>query len=204
MGWGVGVEHQPYSRRPWRSILEKLDALAGQPLETLHHRHAGDVAARPRQAGDEARTHRITGHQDDRNGRGDSLEGADRKVAECDQDILPELHQLGGEIGHAIVAALAEAVLDDDVLPFDIAKLFQALAKSRHLRRISRRSSRPDPADPPDLRRLLRTRIKRPRPRARSEECRRAQFEQISAAGLPTRVPGFHSASPKPRRSREV
>src|SRR6266446_2973 len=125
LGWGVGVEHQPYSRRPWRSILEKLDALAGQPLETLHHRHAGDVAARPRQAGDEARTHRITGHQDDRNGRGDSLEGADRKVAECDQDIRPELHQLGGEIGHAIVAALAEAVLDDDVLPFDIANSFR-------------------------------------------------------------------------------
>jgi hypothetical protein len=205
LGWAGGVKHQPYSRRPRHSILEKLDALAGQPFETLHHRYAGDVAARPRQTGDQAGADRVTGHQDHWNGRGHSLEGADRKVTNCDQDIRLELHQLGGEVGQEVVAALAEAIVDDDVLPLDIAELHQPLAKSRHLGRISGRSSSPDPADPRDLRRLLRAPIERPRATcAANEECRRAQLEQISTAALPVPVPGLHCASSKPRRTREA
>ena len=49
--------------------------------------------------------------------------------------------------------------------------------------------------DPRDLRRLLRTRIERPCTRdAGSEECRRAQLDQISTAALPAPVPGLHCA----------
>src|SRR4029077_1939331 len=75
----VSAEQQPYAGRRRQGVLEKLDALAGQPLETLHHRHAGDVAARPRQACGVARTDRIAGHQDDRNGCSHTLDGAERK-----------------------------------------------------------------------------------------------------------------------------
>ena len=103
----------------------------------------------------DTRADRVAAHRDDGNGRGDALDRPDRQVTERDQDIRPELHQLSGEIGNAIIAALAEAVIDDDVLTLDIAELFQPLAESRRLDRISRRSSRPDPADPRDLCRLL-------------------------------------------------
>ena len=55
----VRVEHHSYAGGRRQRVLEKLDALAGQSAGALHHRHAGDVATRPRQAGDEARAHRI-------------------------------------------------------------------------------------------------------------------------------------------------
>src|SRR5262249_11868506 len=61
-----------------------------------------------------------------------------------------------------IVAILAEAIIDEDVLALDVAELAQPLAKSPRLGRISRRSSTPDPADPPDLCRLLAARRERP------------------------------------------
>src|SRR6266404_4686732 len=54
---------------------------------------------------------------------------ADRKVTECDQDIRPELHQLGGKIGNTIGPPLAKAVVDDNVLPLDIAELLKPFAK---------------------------------------------------------------------------
>jgi hypothetical protein len=57
---------------------------------------------RPRQTGDEARADRVTGHRDDGNRRGNTLDRAGRQVAERDQDIRPKLHQLGDEIGKAI------------------------------------------------------------------------------------------------------
>jgi hypothetical protein len=51
------------------------------------------------------------------------VSGAYRRGTERDQDIRVELHQLGGEIGYAIVGILAEAVADDDALALDIAEL---------------------------------------------------------------------------------
>ena len=113
----------------------------------------------------DTRADRVAAHRDDGNGRGGALDGTDRQVTERDQDIRLELHQLGGEIGNAIVAALAEAVIDDDVLTLGVAELVQPLAKPRGLDRVSRRSSVPDPADSRDLSRLLRAHRGRPRRR---------------------------------------
>ena len=39
-GRAVRGKYQPYSGRRRQGILEKLDALTGQPFETFHHRHA--------------------------------------------------------------------------------------------------------------------------------------------------------------------
>jgi hypothetical protein len=121
----------------------------------------------------DTRADRVAAHRDDGNGRGDALDGTDRQVTERDYHIRPELHQLGGEIGSAVIAALAEAVIDYDVLTLDIAELFQPLAKSRRLDRVSCRSSIPDPADPRDLSRLLSSHRGRPRRRRANGEKRR-------------------------------
>src|SRR6516164_1893039 len=87
---------------------------------------------------------------------GQTLDLANRHVTECDQDIGPQRYQLRDELGNGIGPALAETVIDNDVLALDEAELLQPLAKSGRLDRVSRRSSSPDPADPRDLCLLLR------------------------------------------------
>ena len=54
----------------------------------------------------------------------------DHRGADRDQHVRPQLQQLNRETGKAIVMAFAEAKIDDDVLPVDVAKLRQTLAES--------------------------------------------------------------------------
>ena len=89
----------------------------------MHHRHAGDIAARPRQAGNQPLADRVAGQSDNRNCRVDTLGRADHQLAERDDDIRSEPRQLCREIGNAIPPTLGEAIVNDDVLALDIAEL---------------------------------------------------------------------------------
>jgi hypothetical protein len=80
-------------------------------------------------------------------GAGGTPDGADHQLTDRDDDVGSALYLLRDEIGNAIPPVFGEAVVDDDVLALDVAQVLEPLAKSGCFDRISRRPTRPDPAD---------------------------------------------------------
>ena len=122
-----GVRRIPehgHTREPGHELGEQLEPfraeLRGQ------NRQARDVAAWPRQAGDEARPNRIaTGRHDDGNGRGRLLGRLDCRSRPGDEDIHREADQLSGELGETVRRRLA--VLKGEVLALAVAQRAQPL-----------------------------------------------------------------------------
>src|SRR5262245_39739681 len=98
-----------------------------------HHRDTGHVAARMRQAVGKPRGNRVTAEDIDY-GYGE-VEFADfgNGRALDNEKLYACAHQFRGKLRHAIERIIAEAVLDDEVAPLDIAKFGKTLAHSREV-----------------------------------------------------------------------
>ena len=79
------------------------------------------------------------------------LGGQGCRRAAGDDHVRLETDQFGGEIGKPLVLPLGPPVLDDDVLPLDVAELTQPLSEGVRAPRWSAAEPRPK-ADPTDLR----------------------------------------------------
>jgi hypothetical protein len=79
--------------------MERSECESDQPQRYGHLCYGFVVQCR---YGGRIRRNRVAGQQDDRNDRGNALDGADRQVTQRDESIRPELHQLGGDPSHKI------------------------------------------------------------------------------------------------------
>jgi len=129
-------------------LLEKLQSFGGQ----VEKEQAGDVRARPGQAGDELERNwvEVDAHNED----GDCLRcflGCSRRViGGRNDDVDVETDQFGREAGEPIRPPLGVPVLDDHVLAVDVAQLAQPLLKGLEERCGARISPRQisDPVHP--------------------------------------------------------
>ena len=125
------------------------------------------VAARPGKASDKTKPDRVIADvEDDGDRRGCRL-GRDRRTISncCDHGDLAA-NQFGRQRGQPIELTLRPAVLDRYVLAFNIAGVFEALAKSAHTVRVCVRRCGAEETDHRHRRRL-RARGERPRPSRR-------------------------------------
>jgi hypothetical protein len=132
------------------------------PERSGDQRHAGGVAARPVEAGDETCRHRIETHdKHDRDGRSRRLGGHRGRRRCSDDEGYRAANQLGRQRRHAIVLAIGKAVLDRDVLTLRIPRLIQAAPEHGDVRGRLCQPHRSEEADD-RRRRMLRARSKRP------------------------------------------
>jgi hypothetical protein len=137
-------------RQRRQRLLEQLEALRGELGEG--EREAGDIAAGAGEALGPAFADRVAARQgDDRNRRRRLARGLARGLAAREDRVDAQAHQLRGRRRQQRGVAVRVAAFDDDVLPFDVAALAQALAKARFVRigggRRRRREEREE-ADP--------------------------------------------------------
>jgi hypothetical protein len=96
-------------------LAQKFDPLASKIGR--HERKAGDIAARTRQARDEASADRVPGrHEDDWDHPCCLLCREDRRGSRGNNDIYLEPDELGGDLGEALGAASRPAILDRDII----------------------------------------------------------------------------------------
>src|SRR5262249_28211196 len=124
------IDEQGYARRSRDKLVQKF-----QPLRRyLHHQVgcAGNVAARPVKAGDEAELDGVRTHfEDDRNGRGRRLRRLGRRSAGRSNY---------GHLTMNQIVCQRRQIFDRDVLTLDKAGLFQTLTERDHeLRRVAGR-----------------------------------------------------------------
>ena len=101
-------------------------------ISTFALGHARDVAARPVQAGDEAKLDRVGAQfEDDRNSRGRRLCRERRRSAGRGNHGHLTMNQIGHHRRQPITLILRPAVFDRDVLALDVAGFAQPLAKGR-------------------------------------------------------------------------
>ena len=116
-GW---VDEERHDARRREQLVQKL-----QPLRhCLHVRlgHAGDVAARPVKAGDEAELDRVAARfEDDRNGRGRRLRRKRRRSGRCGNHGHPTMNQISHHCRQPISSTLRPTVFDRHVLAIDVA-----------------------------------------------------------------------------------
>jgi hypothetical protein len=120
------------------------------------------IAARPVQAGNKSKLHRIARCREDNRNRSGRRLCRDRRRAIRDDRGHLAANQIGRHCGQSIVLTLGPAVFDEHVLAFSVAGFAQALAEGGgHIHIFPGRS----PIEEPDHghRRLLRVRRQRPR-----------------------------------------
>ncbi len=129
--WKRRIGQHRDAGHPGGNLLEEFQAFAyevgtdqGQPR---------DVPAGSRQAGDEARPHRIPGFRhDDGNGRGRLHGRPGRWHAGCrHDDVNRDPDQLNRERGQLVELALRITACQDEVLPLHIAQLAEPLEERR-------------------------------------------------------------------------
>ncbi|HZD29814.1 MAG TPA: hypothetical protein VE251_14125 [Xanthobacteraceae bacterium] len=107
-------------------VADELDAFAGEFRADA--RNSGDVAARPRKAGDESRGDRISRVRHD---DGDFVRGLLCRLSggrePRDDDVDLETDQLGGQFGKPAELSLRRSKFVSNVLPFDIPEIAQPL-----------------------------------------------------------------------------
>src|SRR5262249_14459345 len=122
------------------------------------------------QAGDEALLDRIeAGREDDRNRRCCRLGHRGSRNGAYGNHRHLTTNQIGRECGQSIIVTLCPAILDRNVLAFDVAGFLQTLAKGGHVTRVSLWRCA---VEEPDHRhrRLLRACRERPRRRSAAEQ----------------------------------
>ena len=113
-----------YASHGWQHVAKQFDAFSNQ--HSRHQRHAGNVPARTRQAGNYAGFDRVARDYDDwnfsccllRRQRAGDVERHDHI------DLKPD--QLGRKLGKSIQLSFRGAKLECNVLPFHIAKFTQS------------------------------------------------------------------------------
>src|SRR5262249_18425751 len=163
-----------------KTFLQQLHALADQL--TRDHGQPREVSTRPSEAGDESRLNRIgKRHKDNRN----CLDRVSRNLRcrspESDDAADPEADQLGGDSAKVCVA-LRESILDNDILSFDVAEVFQSLPERVGPRRCAA-GEETYPRNP--------SRMLRPSAERRSEEGSQASHEGATVHPADLRLAGW-------------
>jgi hypothetical protein len=131
VGLGIGivrVDQHAEGSAPGRPLAQQLQPLRHQLVD--QEAHAGEVAAGPVEAGDEAQLDRVAaGHEDNRKRRRRRLGGECRGGRVRDEHADLTANQIGRQGRQSIKLPLRGTVLDCHVLAFDEAILLQALAK---------------------------------------------------------------------------
>jgi hypothetical protein len=181
----LGIEQDRQSPNTRRNLTQQLDALGGGvgPLQ----RQAGDVASRPRQAGNDAILDWVRlNREDDRHGRCRPFGLEDRTGAVGNDDIDFAADELGEHLGVTIRAPLAPLEVDRDCAALDPAELAQSLHEGGCPLALQRRSRRAQKPDRQHLARLLRAQGQRPRRRRAAEQRDKvAAFQLIELHPLP-------------------
>ena len=125
--------------------LSIVGAGFAQQLELLRHQacdieiHAGDICSRAAEARDQPLADRIDADDEDNWNAGRRGLGGDcRRWAAGKDNADAQRHQLGRQRGQAVVVAVCPTIFNGDVLPFGVARLGQALAKTVDLWRKAR------------------------------------------------------------------
>ena len=99
---------------------------------------------------------KIAGAHNDNWNRAGCLPGcAYADVPHCDNDIDRKAGQFGGERGERIQLSLRKAVVDQNVLTFDVAQFLQAATKRSYVQREWREGTGPEKADTRNFSRLF-------------------------------------------------
>ena len=180
LGVGIGrIDERADGRRRRDQAVQQL-----QPLRLQLHAqrgHAGEIAARPVQAGDQPERDRIgAGEEHDRNGPGRGLGGehAEHLAGDGDHRDL-SADQVGRQRRQPVVLLLRPAIFDRDVAALDIAGFAQALAERVQPARVAAGGGAAQEAD--HRQRRLRARGQRPGNRRRG---RRAAEQRDELAPL--------------------
>src|SRR5262249_12545928 len=118
-----------YAPHRRKHIAEQIDSFCGQWRS--HQRHAGNVSARMRQAGNYASFDRVACYHHDWEIVCCLLCGQGRRGVERHDHIDVEPDQFGRELRKAIQLFFGGAKLEYNVLPLDIAKFTQPFPKIR-------------------------------------------------------------------------
>ena len=153
----VGIAQNAHAARPRYDLGDQFEALCrrlggggGQ---------SGEIAVRPRKVADQPRRDWIACHHDDGNVAGRILCRMGGRGLYRDDDIDLAANQFRRQFGEASDLALRRSDLDLDILPLDIAKIAERLAKWPHGFWATDDEARRCAASA----RLLRTRRERPR-----------------------------------------
>src|SRR5215831_4254865 len=167
-GRGVRIDQRPKTSRGGKKLTQQAQSLYNQ---LAHERvHAGGVAARPTETGDETEFDRVVSDVED---NGSPAARGDRRarcifIGSGDDNRHLSSYEISSQQGETVVLSLSIAILDCYVLVFDVARFGQGPKKCREIRR--HRSWRSGMKKPNHRHRLLlRTRRERPRRHAADE-----------------------------------
>src|SRR5262249_45769612 len=181
----------PQDRQPAQTdddLAQQLESL-GSGLGRLQ-RQSGDVAARPRQAGDEAAADWIIGGgENDRDDRCRLLQRIGGP-ARADDHIDLEADELGSDLSVTLVAPLSPSILDRDRASLAPAEFAQPLHERGGPAAPGRRRTRAEKADGRQLCRLLRSRRERPGRRAAKQRDELAPLHSITSSARASRDGG--------------
>src|SRR5262249_33020997 len=175
-GRGVRIAQRPKMSRRGKKLTQQAQSLCHQ---LTHERvHAGGVAARPTETGDETEFDRVVSDVKD---DGSAIARGDR-CARCifigpsDDDRCPSSDEISSQLGEAVVLPLSIAILDCYVLVFDVAHFGQGSEKCRQIWR--HRSGRPGMKKPDHRHRWL-LRARRVRPGGRHAAKKREELAAV-------------------------
>jgi hypothetical protein len=181
--WIVAIRQDRQSAKAGDDLAQEFEALARK--SGRRERQAGDVAARPRQTGDEATAKRVRHcREHDRDDRG-RLFRCERRRSRRHNDIDLEPDKLGGDVRETLGASLRPTNLNRDGASLDPAKFAQSLHKSGYQLGMGGRCTRDKEPDSRQLPRLLRTRHEWPRRRAAEERDELASLQLIEVHPIP-------------------
>jgi len=141
------------SRRSFKPLAGEFRGEAGE---------AGDISPGTCQARDKARRDRIgAGGHYDRNRPRLSSDCRSRLVNGRHDQVYLQADQIGGEVGESLGLGVTKAALDEDVLPFHVPVLSQALVERLGDQAGSGQSAGIENANSGNLRRRLRIRRER-------------------------------------------
>src|SRR5262249_48214720 len=158
-------------RHAWRDFFEQLQPFSADAV--VEREEPSRVAARPRQAVDEAGTDRIGyDREHNRHAASDLQQRPRRRAAGGEDDLRLESGELGRISACDLVIAAGPPVFDLDILPDGPAQLLQPLKKRRiaPLRDGIVCCERHEHADAPHARRLLAVGRDRPRDRRATDK----------------------------------
>jgi hypothetical protein len=120
--WLAGVAKDGDTPNSWGELLEKLQALP--PDLRRRHPQPGDVAARPREAGNKPIGNWVAHESHDNGNRPGRLLRRLHARQRCrDDDVDLELHQFSGQVGESFELPASPAPFDADVLTLDVPQL---------------------------------------------------------------------------------